>query len=57
MAKADDLNRSLIPLDQSAMLSCVVEMSRASSLVAGMVPGVERQPLKESGPMLRRSDR
>jgi transposase len=50
MAKVDDLSRSLTPLDQSSALVCVVELSRSSWLIAGMVPGVERQPLKKVEP-------
>jgi transposase len=50
MAKVDDLSRSLIALDQGATLICVVELSRSSWLIAGMVPGVERQPLKKLEP-------
>jgi transposase len=49
MAKVDDLSRSLIPLDQGSTLICVVELSRSSWPVAGMVPGVERQPFEEVG--------
>lgn len=47
MAKVDDLSRSVIPLDQGSTLICVVELSKSSWLIAGMVPGVERQPLKK----------
>jgi hypothetical protein len=36
----------LVPLDQDPTLICVVEPSRSSWLVAGMIPGVERRPLK-----------
>jgi transposase len=50
MAKVDDLSRSLTPLDQSSTLVCVVELSRSSWLIAGMVPGVEGQPLKKVEP-------
>jgi hypothetical protein len=50
MAKVDDLSRCLTPLDQNSTLMCVVELSRSSWLVAGMVPGVERQPLKKIEP-------
>jgi transposase len=50
MAKVDDLSRSLIPLDQGSTLIFVVELSRSSWLIAGMVPGVERQPLKKVEP-------
>lgn len=50
MAKTDDLSRSVIPLDQGSTLICVVELSKSSWLIAGMVPGVERQPLKKLEP-------
>jgi hypothetical protein len=50
MAKVDDLSCSLTPLDQSSTLICVVELSRSSWLIAGMVPGVERRPLKQIEP-------
>ena len=50
MAKVDDLSRSVIPLDQGSTLICVVELSKSSWLIAGMVPGVERQPLKKLEP-------
>jgi len=43
-AQVDDLSRSLATFDQDATLTVVVEMSEASWLVAGMVPGVDRQP-------------
>jgi transposase len=50
MAKVDDLSRSLTTLNQEETLICVVELSRLSWLIAGMVPGVERQPLKKLEP-------
>ena len=50
MAKVDDLSRSLTTLDQEATLICVVELSRSSWLIAGMIPGIERQPLKKLEP-------
>jgi len=43
----NDLSRSLITLDVSHTLVVVIEMSQKSWLVAGIVPGVERQPLKK----------
>ena len=45
--KPNDLSRSLIPLDLDTTLIAVVELSLSSWLVAGIVPGVERQPLKK----------
>lgn len=49
MRKADDLSRCLAPLDLDTTLIAVVEMSQSAWLVAGIVPGVERQPLKKLG--------
>jgi hypothetical protein len=45
--KPNDLGRSLIALDMDTTLIAVVELSLSSWLVAGIVPGVERQPLKK----------
>jgi transposase len=42
----DDLSRSLTPLEQDSTIMAVIEMSQASWLVAGLVPGIERHPLK-----------
>jgi transposase len=47
--QANDLARSLIPLAQDSTLIAVVELSQSAWLVAGIVPGVERQPLKKLG--------
>src|SRR6202007_20361 len=47
MQKLNDLSRSLTPLDPDGTLIAVIEMSQAGWLVAGIVPGVERQPLKK----------
>ena len=43
----NDLSRSLTPLDMDATLIAVIEMGQTSWLVAGIVPGIERQPLKK----------
>jgi transposase len=43
----NDLSRCLDPLDIDATLIAVIEMSQSSWLVVGIVPGVERQPLKK----------
>src|SRR6201987_6263891 len=43
----NDLSRCLDPLDMDATLIAVIEMSQSSWLVAGIIPGVERQPLKK----------
>jgi len=50
MTQVDDLSRSLAAFDQNTSLVVVVEMSEASWLVAGLVPGVDRQPLKKLEP-------
>jgi transposase len=49
MPQLNDLSRSLVTLEQDATLIAVIEMSLTSWLVAGIVPGVERQPLKKLG--------
>src|SRR3954469_942299 len=46
----DDLSRSLTPLEQDSTVVAVIEMSQASWLVAGIVPGIERHPLKKLEP-------
>src|SRR5215469_8254485 len=43
----NDLSRSLTPFDPNHTLIIVVELGKESWLVAGIVPGVERQPLKK----------
>jgi len=47
MRKPNDLSRSLTVLEGDSALIAVIEMSQSSWLVAGLVPGVERQPLKK----------
>ena len=47
MAQVNDLSRSLTAFDPISTLVVVVEMSKASWLVSGVVPGIERQPLKK----------
>ena len=47
MPQANDLSRCLLTLEQDSTLIAVVELSQASWLVAGIVPAVERQPLKK----------
>ncbi len=47
MQKLNDLSRSPSPLDLDGTLIAVIELSLSSWLVAGIVPGVERQPLKK----------
>ena len=46
MRNQNDLNQSRIILKQDSTLIAVIEMSLSSWLVAGVVPGVDRQPLK-----------
>ena len=47
MPKQNDLSRCLITLEQDRTLIAVVEMGQASWLVAGIVPGLNRCPLKK----------
>ena len=42
----NDLSRSYIPFNQDSTLVTVLEMSSKSWLLAGVVPGVQRQPRK-----------
>jgi transposase len=50
MPKPNDLSRSLTAFEQDSTLLVVIEMSQASWLVAGIVPGVDREPLKKLEP-------
>lgn len=50
MPKPNDTSRSPVALEQDSTLIAVIEMSQSSWLVAGIVPGIERQPLKKLGP-------
>jgi transposase len=50
MSRPNDLNKSILPFDQHNTLIAVIEMSQSSWLVAGIVPGVERHPLKKLEP-------
>ena len=50
MTQPNDLSRSLAPFVQGRTLVAVIELSLSSWLVAGVVPGVERQPLKKLEP-------
>src|SRR5437016_81701 len=47
MQKLNDLSRSRTAVEPNGTLIAVIEMSLSSWLVAGIVPGVERQPLKK----------
>jgi transposase len=50
MTQVDDLSRSLAAFDQNSTLTMAVEMSAASWLVAGMIPGIDRLPVKRLEP-------
>ena len=43
----NDLSRSLIAFEPTSTLIAVIEMGLSNWLVAGIVPGIERQPLKK----------
>jgi transposase len=49
MSQPNDSNKSVIPLEQDNTMIAVIEMGQASWLVAAIVPGLERQPLKKLG--------
>ena len=50
MPQPNDLSRSLVALNQNSTIIAVVELSQSSWLVAGMLPGVDRQPRKHLEP-------
>src|ERR671913_17709 len=50
MLQPNDLSRSLIPFEQDSTIVAVVEMSQSSWLVAAIVPGLGRHPLKKFEP-------
>ena len=50
MSLPNDLSRCLTEFDPHTTLIAVVELSLSSWLVAGMVPGMERNPLKKMEP-------
>jgi transposase len=50
MPQPNDLSRSLICFEPDTTLVAVIELSQSSWLIAGTVPGVERQPLKKITP-------
>jgi transposase len=50
MPQSNDLSRSLAVFDQDSTLITVIEMSQSSWLVAGIIPGIERHPLKKLEP-------
>jgi transposase len=47
MPQPNDLSKSLLTLTQDSTLVAVIEMGQANWLVAGIVPGVNRHPLKK----------
>src|SRR5207245_3098362 len=54
MPQPNDLSRSLVALDQNSTIIAVIEMSQSSWLVAGVLPGIERQPRKKLEPSAER---
>jgi transposase len=50
MRKANDMSRCLTAFKQDSTIIAVVELGSKSWLVAGIVPGVERHPLKKLKP-------
>lgn len=50
MPQINDLSRSLSTFEQDRTLVVVVEVSLSNWLVAGILPGVARQPMKKLGP-------
>ena len=50
MPRLNDLSRSPFALDEAGTLLAVIEMGLASWLVAGRVPGVDRNPLRKQDP-------
>ncbi len=50
MPQPNDLSRSLAAFVQDNTLVAVIELSLSSWLIAGVVPGIERQPLKKLEP-------
>ena len=50
MRQTDDLSKSLTPFVQGNTVVAIIELSLSSWLVAGVVPGIARQPLKKLEP-------
>ncbi len=50
MVKPNDLSRSRVALEEDSTLIAVIEMSLGSWLVAGRIPGVDRNPLRKQDP-------
>jgi transposase len=61
LPQPNDLSKSLTCLEQDRTIIAVIEMSQSSWLVAGIVPGIERHPLKKlkanEGELLRLLER
>src|ERR1700738_3989103 len=49
-APGQALSRSLVALDQNSTIIAVIEMSQSSWPIAGVLPGIERQPRKKLEP-------
>jgi hypothetical protein len=49
MSQSFDASRSLATVEKDKTIVAVIELSQAKLLVAALVPGVERQPLKKLG--------
>jgi transposase len=49
-APGQALSRSLVASDQNSTIVAVIEMSQSSWLIAGVLPGIERQPRKKLEP-------
>ena len=50
MPKPNDLSRSLVALNEDSTLIAVIEMGLASWLIAGRIPGINRNPLRKQDP-------
>jgi transposase len=50
MPQPNNLSRSFTVLEQNSTLVVVIEMSQSSWLVAGIIPGLDRHPLKKLDP-------
>src|SRR5215471_8067227 len=47
MSQVFDASRSLTALEQDTTIMAVIEMSQSKWLVAAVIPGIKRQPLKK----------
>ncbi|MGZ8282288.1 MAG: hypothetical protein ACXWUN_04960, partial [Allosphingosinicella sp.] len=50
MPKPNDLSRSLVALNEDSTPIAVIEMGLASWLIAGRIPGINRNPLRKQDP-------